>query len=144
MKPGRSRSLTTQDAALYDGDERTCQDCGRTFLISGGKGGIPKRCGACRKKHEKAPAQSCCPTCHRPIALLTPAQWRAVEQISLGRLNKEVAYALGVGPATIKTHISRLRTRLKVMLGDKAPQTRLEIALWYRDLPADQKPSKVE
>jgi DNA-binding NarL/FixJ family response regulator len=45
---------------------------------------------------------------------LTPQQLRVLMMVSEGRLNKQIAYELGVSEATIKAHVSGILTKLKV------------------------------
>lgn len=43
---------------------------------------------------------------------VTPREYAVLELIAEGRSNKEIARSLGVSPNTVKTHISRLFTKL--------------------------------
>jgi DNA-binding NarL/FixJ family response regulator len=48
------------------------------------------------------------------IATLTPQQVRVLQMLRQGRLNKQIAYDLGVGETTIKAHVSEILRKLKV------------------------------
>lgn len=48
------------------------------------------------------------------FASLTPQQLRVLMMLSEGRLNKQIAYELGVSEATIKAHVSAILLKLKV------------------------------
>jgi DNA-binding NarL/FixJ family response regulator len=39
------------------------------------------------------------------IAALTPAQGRVLAAVAMGKLNKQIAFELGVSEATIKSHL---------------------------------------
>jgi DNA-binding NarL/FixJ family response regulator len=59
------------------------------------------------------------------IATLTPAQFRVLSRVAAGLLNKQIAWELGVGEATIKAHMGAVldklgatnRTQAVLMLG---------------------------
>ena len=42
---------------------------------------------------------------------LTPQQWRVLALMVQGDQNKQIAYKLGVGEATVKSHINRIFTK---------------------------------
>lgn len=45
---------------------------------------------------------------------LTPQQFRVLQMVSTGQLNKQIAYELGVSEATIKTHMTAILRKLGV------------------------------
>ena len=59
------------------------------------------------------------------IATLTPAQFRVLSRVAAGLLNKQIAWELGVGEATVKAHMGAVleklgatnRTQAVLMLG---------------------------
>jgi DNA-binding NarL/FixJ family response regulator len=50
----------------------------------------------------------------RRMASLTPQQLRVLMMVQSGRLNKQIAYTLGVSEATVKAHVSAILTKLGV------------------------------
>lgn len=48
------------------------------------------------------------------LASLTPQQLRVLQMLRQGLLNKQIAYALGVGETTIKAHVSEILRKLGV------------------------------
>lgn len=60
------------------------------------------------------------------LASLTPQQLRILEMICQGKLNKQIAFELGLAEATVKTHITALMRKLNV-------QSRTQAALLVRD-----------
>lgn len=46
--------------------------------------------------------------------ILTPAEWRVLEQLRTGRTNQEIAGHLGVSHNTVKTHVSNMLAKLDV------------------------------
>jgi DNA-binding NarL/FixJ family response regulator len=48
------------------------------------------------------------------LAMLTPQQIRVLQMLRQGKLNKQIAYELGVGETTIKAHVSEILRKLKV------------------------------
>ena len=48
------------------------------------------------------------------IASLTPSQLRILEGLKVGRLNKQIAFDLGVTEATIKAHLTSVFRKLGV------------------------------
>lgn len=40
--------------------------------------------------------------------VLTPAEWRVLEEVRGGYSNAEIAVRLGLSPNTVKTHLSRI------------------------------------
>lgn len=50
----------------------------------------------------------------RRFGRLTPQQMRVLMMLSEGRLNKQIAYALGVSEATVKAHVSAILQKLGV------------------------------
>lgn len=63
------------------------------------------------------------------LDVLTPAEWRVLEQIRAGRTNQEIADHLGVSHNTVKTHVSSMLAKLDV-------EHRHELAVW-RGAPAE-------
>ena len=55
--------------------------------------------------------------------VLTPAEWRVLEQVRAGRTNQEIAEHLGVSHNTVKTHVSNMLAKLDV-------EHRHELAVW--------------
>ena len=59
------------------------------------------------------------------IATLTPAQFRVLSRVAAGLLNKQIAWELGIGEATVKAHMGAVldklgatnRTQAVLMLG---------------------------
>jgi DNA-binding NarL/FixJ family response regulator len=49
------------------------------------------------------------------IAELTPQQLRVLQMIRQGKLNKQIAYELGVGETTVKAHVSEVLRKLDVV-----------------------------
>jgi DNA-binding NarL/FixJ family response regulator len=48
------------------------------------------------------------------LASLTPQQVRVLMMLSDGRLNKQIAYELGISEATVKAHVSAILQKLGV------------------------------
>jgi DNA-binding NarL/FixJ family response regulator len=61
------------------------------------------------------------------IALLTPQQFRVASMVSLGLLNKQIAYELDVTEATIKAHMTEIFKKLGV-------HSRTQVALAFSQL----------
>ena len=59
------------------------------------------------------PAESGDPIAKR-AALLTPQQWRVLALMVQGDQNKQIAYKLGVGEATVKAHVTVILRKLGV------------------------------
>ncbi|MFZ5609084.1 MAG: response regulator transcription factor [Pseudomonadota bacterium] len=49
------------------------------------------------------------------LASLTPAQLRVLVGLSLGRLNKQIAYDMGISEATVKAHVTAVFRKLGVI-----------------------------
>lgn len=49
------------------------------------------------------------------IASLTPAQLRVLEGLKDGRLNKQIAYDMGISEATVKAHVTAIMRKLGVI-----------------------------
>jgi len=47
-------------------------------------------------------------------AKLTPTQIKVLQGVSSGRLNKQIAYDLGIAEATVKAHMTALMRKLNV------------------------------
>lgn len=58
--------------------------------------------------------------------ILTPAEWRVLEELRLGGTNAEIAVRLGISPDTVKYHIANMLAKLEV--GD-----RRKLAAWQRE-----------
>lgn len=67
---------------------------------------------------EHTPEAPCITQDEKEAALLvkelTPQQFRVLQMVSTGQLNKQIAYELGVSEATIKTHMTAILRKLKV------------------------------
>ena len=48
------------------------------------------------------------------LASLTPQQFRVLQMLSEGKLNKQIAFELDVGETTVKAHVSAILRKLKV------------------------------
>jgi DNA-binding NarL/FixJ family response regulator len=48
------------------------------------------------------------------LASLTPQQFRVLQMLSEGKLNKQIAYELNVGETTVKAHVSAILRKLNV------------------------------
>lgn len=49
-----------------------------------------------------------------PFARLTPTQRKVLDGVFCGRLNKQIAYDLGIAEATVKAHMTALMRKLQV------------------------------
>ena len=47
-------------------------------------------------------------------ARLTAAEVRVLTQVTLAKTNKEIAATLGISPATVKRHLEKILTKLKL------------------------------
>ncbi|HWT50604.1 MAG TPA: LuxR C-terminal-related transcriptional regulator [Caulobacter sp.] len=45
---------------------------------------------------------------------LTPTQWKVLEGVNSGRLNKQIAFDLGIAEATVKAHMTAVMRKLNV------------------------------
>lgn len=54
------------------------------------------------------------PALHDSIASLTPAQMRVLTMIKRGKLNKQIAFELGIGDSMVKAHVSEIMRKLGV------------------------------
>ena len=50
----------------------------------------------------------------RRLRELTPQQFKVLQMLGAGRLNKQIAYDLGVSEATIKAHVTAILRKLHV------------------------------
>ena len=66
------------------------------------------------------------------VARLTPQQLRVLGMIRQGRLNKQIAHALGVGDSTVKAHVSEILRKLEVI-----SRTQIVIETAYLDFEPD-------
>ena len=55
--------------------------------------------------------------------ILTPAEWRVLEEVRTGATNAEIAVRLGVSPLTVKYHVSNILGKLEL-------RNRRQIATW--------------
>ncbi|MCC7199492.1 MAG: response regulator transcription factor [Gammaproteobacteria bacterium] len=92
---------------------RTVVDCGEWFPRSAGPG--PRR--APDRKQELAAR----------LASLTPQQFRVMELLAAGRLNKQIAGDLGIEETTVKAHVSAGLAKLGV-------RNRTQASLVFNDL----------
>jgi DNA-binding NarL/FixJ family response regulator len=49
-----------------------------------------------------------------PFGGLTPTQMKVLEGVNSGRLNKQIAFDLGIAEATVKAHMTALMRKLNV------------------------------
>jgi DNA-binding NarL/FixJ family response regulator len=50
-----------------------------------------------------------------PAALnFTPLQWKILDGVRSGRINKQIAYDLGVAEATVKAHMTTIMRKMNV------------------------------
>ena len=49
------------------------------------------------------------------LALLTPAQMRVLHGLAAGRLNKQIAFDMGISEATVKAHVTAIFRKLDVI-----------------------------
>ncbi len=62
----------------------------------------------------------------RHPGIITPAEQRVLEELRKGGTNAEIAVRLGIGPETVKTHISSMLEKLEV-------ESRQDLARWRPD-----------
>ena len=55
--------------------------------------------------------------------ILTPAEWRILEEVRTGSTNAEIAIKLGISPYTVKYHVSNILGKLEL-------RNRRQIATW--------------
>ncbi len=67
------------------------------------------------------PADSLSATTAARLASLTPQQFRVVELLALGKLNKQIAAALDITEQTTKAHVSAALAKLRVRNRTQAP-----------------------
>ena len=58
--------------------------------------------------------------------ILTPAEWRVLEELRRGGTNAEIAARLGIGAETVKSHVSSMLAKLEL-------RSREELAAWRPD-----------
>jgi DNA-binding NarL/FixJ family response regulator len=63
----------------------------------------------------------------RRLATLTPQQYRVLELVAVGRLNKQIAADLGIEETTVKAHVSAALAKLGV-------RNRTQASMVFRDL----------
>jgi DNA-binding NarL/FixJ family response regulator len=73
------------------------------------------------------------------MATLTPQQVRVLMMLSEGRLNKQIAYQLGVSEATVKAHVSAILQKLGVESRTQAviAAAKIETGQWSQGAPAE-------
>jgi DNA-binding NarL/FixJ family response regulator len=49
-----------------------------------------------------------------PLGALTPTQMKVLEGVNSGRLNKQIAFDLGIAEATVKAHMTAVMRKLNV------------------------------
>jgi len=62
-------------------------------------------------------------------AELTPAQLRVFVLVSVGRLNKQIAFDLGIAEATVKAHMTAITRKLNVQSRTQAAMTPLAMRM---------------
>ena len=65
------------------------------------------------------------------IATLTPAQMNVLTMIKRGKINKQIAYELGIGDSMVKAHVSEIMRKLGV-------SNRTQVALCASSLDFDR------
>lgn len=65
------------------------------------------------------------------IAALTPAQMNVLSMIKRGKLNKQIAFELGIGDSMVKAHVSEIMRKLGV-------RNRTQVALCASALDFDR------
>jgi DNA-binding NarL/FixJ family response regulator len=68
--------------------------------------------------------------CHAASLVLSPLQWKIIDGVRAGRINKQIAYDLGIAEATVKAHMTTImrkmnvRNRTQVALAAQAMHTK--------------------
>jgi Response regulator containing a CheY-like receiver domain and an HTH DNA-binding domain len=76
------------------------------------------------------PGNSVC-GCNAIALTLTPVQWKIIDGVRSGQINKQIAYELGIAEATVKAHMTTImrkmnvRNRTQVALAAQALRPRL-------------------
>ena len=78
----------------------------------------------------EAPARAGVDTVRRTVAGLTPTQLKVLLAVLAGKLNKQIAWDLGMSEATVKAHMTAIMRKLDV-------QNRTQAALAARSLGLD-------
>lgn len=73
------------------------------------------------------------------LSELTPQQFRVLQMVSTGQLNKQIAYELGVSEATIKTHMTAILRKLGVSNRTQAVLLAYQLGLQEGDSSAEFK-----
>ena len=63
---------------------------------------------------------------------LTPTQLKVLEGVNSGRLNKQIAFDLGIAEATVKAHMTALMRKLNVHNRTQAAIAAQALAVWPR------------
>lgn len=71
----------------------------------------------------------------KSISSLTPQQFRVLQMLNEGKLNKQIAYELNVGETTVKAHVSAILRKLQVY-------SRTQAVLKVRELEFDYRSAK--
>ena len=71
----------------------------------------------------------------KSISSLTPQQFRVLQMLNEGKLNKQIAYELNVGETTVKAHVSAILRKLQVY-------SRTQAVLKVRELEFDYRSGK--
>jgi len=79
------------------------------------------------------------------LASLTPQQLRVLQMVRQGKLNKQIAYELGVGETTVKAHMSEILRKLNVASRTQAvievARLDFDAALGAHTVPQEGKPN---
>ncbi len=73
------------------------------------------------------------------VGSLTPRQFKVLELICDGKLNKQIAYELGVGETTVKAHITAMLKKLEVFSRTQAVLVMQQIKLHEASLNDSEK-----
>lgn len=71
------------------------------------------------------------------LSSLTPQQFRVLQMVSTGQLNKQIAYELGVSEATIKTHMTAILRKLGVNNRTQAVLIAYQLGLQDAEAPPE-------
>jgi DNA-binding NarL/FixJ family response regulator len=96
---------------------RTCFSCGRAFPSWG-----ERKCPICRKPKQRAMRDA------RVGRRLTFRERQIAELIAQAKGDKEIAYALGLSPGTVKQYMNHMFSTLAGKLLDR---NRVAVAVWW-------------